>query len=148
MIQLALVGLTPIVVEEGIKKSVPDKLYILHTKNESKYKFETEATKLKTKIENQHKILTILLKVDAFDMDEIIRTILTTISKEKKREPTLTKKDFYHRIGICRREAKESKYWLELLLHANKSLREKIDPLIDEGLQLARIFATISKSQK
>jgi four helix bundle protein len=32
---------------------------------------------------------------------------------------SISKKDFYHRISICRREAKESKYWLELLLHAN-----------------------------
>jgi four helix bundle protein len=56
-----------------------------------------------------------------------------------------TKKDFYHRIGICRREAKESKYWLELLLHANSRFSEKIEPLIDEALQLARIFASIAK---
>ena len=94
MIQLALVGLTPIVVEEGLRKSVPDKLYIIHTKNESNYKFETEAKKLKTKIENEHKIPTILSKVDAFDMDEIIRLILNIISKEKKANPSLTKKDF------------------------------------------------------
>ena len=94
MIQLALVGVTPIVVEEGLRKSIPDKLYIIHTKNESNYKFETEAKKLKTKIESQHKIPTILLKVDAFDMDEIIHTILTTINKERKKNPNLTKKDF------------------------------------------------------
>jgi len=94
MIQLALVGLTPIVVEEGLRKSIPDKLYIIHTKNESNYKFETEAKKLKTKIESQHKIPTILVKVDAFDMDEIIHTILITINKERKKNPNLTKKDF------------------------------------------------------
>jgi len=94
MIQLALVGLTPIVVEEGLRKSVPHKLYIIHTKNEENYKFETEAKKLKTKIEKEHKITTILLKVGAFDMDEIIRLILNIISKEKKANPSLTKKDF------------------------------------------------------
>jgi len=94
LIQIALVGLAPIVVEEGLRKSIPDKLYILHTKNESNYKFEAEAKKLKLKIENQYKIPTILLKVDAFDMDEIIRTILTTIKKEKRKNPNLIKKDF------------------------------------------------------
>jgi len=94
MIQFALVGLTPIVVEEGLRKAVPDKLYIIHTKNESNYKFETEAKKLKLKIEKQHKIPTTLLKVDAFDMDETIRIILTTINKEKKINRNLGKKDF------------------------------------------------------
>ena len=94
MIQFALVGLTPIVVEEGLKKSVPNKLYIIHTKNESNYKFETEAKKLKFSIESQHKIPTTLLMVDAFDMDEIIRTILKTIKTERKTNPNLGKKDF------------------------------------------------------
>ncbi len=93
MIQIALVGITPIVVEEGLKKAMPDKLFILHTKDESEYKFEKEAKKLKKKIEDQYKVPTILLKVDAFDMDEIIRTILTTIQKERKKSG-LTKKDF------------------------------------------------------
>jgi len=94
MIQISLVGLTPVVVEEGLRKSMPEKLYIIHTKNESNYKFESEAKKLQNKIEKQHKIPTTLLKVDAFDMDEIIRIILSTISQEKKHNPKLTKKDF------------------------------------------------------
>ena len=93
MIQIALVGLTPIVVEEGLKKAMPDKLYILYTKDETEYKFEREAKKLKTNIENQFKLPTILLKVDAFDMDQIIRTILSTIQIERKKSG-LTKKDF------------------------------------------------------
>ena len=51
MIQIALVGLTPIVVEEGLKKSMPDKLYIIYTKDEPEYKFEEEAKELKIKIQ-------------------------------------------------------------------------------------------------
>ncbi len=94
MIQLALVGLTPIVVEEGLKKAVPDKLYVIHTKDETNYKFEKEAKNLKAKIEEQYKIPTTLIKVDAFDMDEIIRTILLTIQQERKKNQNLAKKDF------------------------------------------------------
>ena len=94
MIQLALVGLTPIVVEEGLKKAVPDKLYVIHTKDETNYKFEKEAKNLKAKIEEQYKIPTHLIKVDAFDMDGIIRTILLTIQQERKKNTNLAKKDF------------------------------------------------------
>ena len=61
---------------------------------------------------------------------------------------SITKKDFYHRIGICRREAKESKYWLELLLHSNLKYIDKIKPLADEALQLAKIFAAIGNKNK
>ena len=102
MIQIALLGMTPIVVEEGLRKSVPDKLYIIHTKNESDYKFETEAQKLKTKIETGHKIPTFLIKVDPFDMDEIIRTILTTISKERKSNKSLKTELPINRLKIKR----------------------------------------------
>ena len=94
MIQLATLGVTPIVVEEGLKKSIPEKLYIIHTKDESNYKFEKEAKKLKKKIEDQYKVPTTLLKVDAFDMDKIIKAILNTILKERKADPNMSKKDF------------------------------------------------------
>lgn len=94
MIQLATLGLTPIVVEEGLKKSIPEKLYIIHTKDESTYNFETEAKNLKQKIETLYKVPTILLKVDAFDMDKIIKIILNIIIKERKLNPNLAKKDF------------------------------------------------------
>ena len=94
MIQLSLVGRTPAVVEEGFRKSLPQKLYIVHTKDESDYSFEQEAKKLKTKIEVKYKITAHLLKVGAFDMDQIIDTILTTIDNEREENPSLTKKDF------------------------------------------------------
>jgi len=93
LIQLALVGVTPIVVEEGLRKAMPDKLYIIHTKNESDYKFEDEAKNLKSRIETTYKVPTSLLMVDAFDMDQIIKMILTTISSERKRNSSLTRKD-------------------------------------------------------
>ncbi len=94
MIQLATLGVTPIVVEEGLKKSIPEKLYIIHTKNEETYKFETEAKRLKKKIETHYKVPTILVKVDAFDMDKIIKSILNIIFQERKKNSSLLKTDF------------------------------------------------------
>jgi hypothetical protein len=73
---MASVGKETEVVEEGLRKSLPDKLYIIHTKDESDHSLENEANKLKTKIEAQHHIPTELSKVGAFDMDQIIKTIL------------------------------------------------------------------------
>jgi hypothetical protein len=69
-------------------------LYILHTKNESDYSYELEANALKAKIEGEYNIHVELLKIDAFDMEEIIKTILDIIVKEKKMDSTLIKKDF------------------------------------------------------
>ena len=56
----------------------------------------------------------------------------------------LSKKDFRHRIKITRKEAKETHYWLELLIDANPEFKEKIDILLIEALELKKIFSSIA----
>jgi len=77
-----------------------------------------------------------------------VRATCSIGANYREANDTITKKDFLHKSSICRREAKESKYWLELILHANQKLSKEIEPLIDEALQLARIFASISNKGK
>jgi len=79
---------------------------------------------------------------------QFMRAACSIGANYREANDTITKKDFLHKIGICRREAKESKYWLELISHANPNLANKIEPLSDEALQFARIFATISSGKK
>ncbi len=61
----------------------------------------------------------------------------------------LSKKDFQLRIKICRKEAKESRYWLKLVdTGENKSLEADRMNLIAESTELMKIFAAIlHKSQ-
>ena len=89
-----------------------------------------------------------LLVKDAVNIEllsQFIRSSGSVGANYREANDSTTKKDFYYRIGICRREAKESKYWLELILHSNQKLSDKVEPLVDEALQLARIFASIVK---
>jgi len=79
---------------------------------------------------------------------QLIRAASSVGANYREANETTTKKDFFYRIGICRREAKESKYWLELLSHANQRLFDKANPLVDEALQLSRIFASIVQVKK
>lgn len=76
-------------------------------------------------------------------ISQFVRASGSVGANYREANDTSTKKDFFNRIGICRREAKESKYWLELLKHANGKQVSRIDILIDESLQLAKIFASI-----
>ncbi len=55
----------------------------------------------------------------------------------------LSKKDFSHRIKIVRKEAKETCYWLELLLEANPDRKIEIDRLFNESTELKEIFSAI-----
>jgi four helix bundle protein len=57
---------------------------------------------------------------------------------------SLSKKDFVMRIKIYRKEAKESAYWLRLVIETND---EKYKPvgrrLLSEALELKKIFSSI-----
>lgn len=60
----------------------------------------------------------------------------------------LSKKDFYMRIRICRKEAKESCLWLKLLDISDKTLDNKRNILVKEAIELTKIFGSIvSKSE-
>lgn len=53
------------------------------------------------------------------------------------------------RIKICRKEAKESGYWLRLIEVNSRDLENEQDALIKESVELMRIFGSIlTKSQQ
>ncbi len=55
-----------------------------------------------------------------------------------------SKKDFYRRLKICHKEAKESLYWLKLIhLHGNKNLELKRQELMKESEELIKTFSSI-----
>jgi four helix bundle protein len=60
---------------------------------------------------------------------------------------SLSKKDFIMRIKICRKEAKESRYWLKLISCNNASKRVQSD-LINESTELMKIFGAILEKSK
>ncbi len=57
---------------------------------------------------------------------------------------SLSKKDFKMRIKISRKEAKESRYWLQLVdTDSNKELEQEKASLIKESTELMNIFGSI-----
>lgn len=61
-----------------------------------------------------------------------------------------SKKDFQNKIFICKKESKETLYWLELLGKTidDENLKEKIRMLWKEAKQLTLIFSRIASSTK
>jgi four helix bundle protein len=60
----------------------------------------------------------------------------------------LSKKDFLMRIKICRKEVKESIYWLRLVEIKDDGTEEKRRTLVTESTELLRIFASIVEKLK
>ena len=79
---------------------------------------------------------------------QLIRSGTSMGANYREANETETKKDFRFRIRICRKEGKETIYWLELVIEANPEFEEKIKPLSKETLELVKIFASILEKCK
>ena len=59
-----------------------------------------------------------------------------------------SKKDFKHKIAICKKEAKETKHWLRMIRKANPHKAVECHKLWQEAHELTLIFSSIILSKK
>ena len=60
-----------------------------------------------------------------------------------------SKKDFRHKIGICKKESKETKHWLRMIRKANPQKKYGMSTIIwQEAQELTLIFSAIILSKK
>ncbi len=81
-------------------------------------------------------------------IDQLIRAGTSMGANYREANETETKKDFKYRIRICRKEGKETIYWLHLIIEANPNFKERTKPLLGETSELVKIFASILEKCK
>ncbi len=59
-----------------------------------------------------------------------------------------SKKDFNHKIGICKKESKETMHWLRMIAKANTDRAKECRKLWQEAHEFALIFSAIIRSKK
>ena len=57
-----------------------------------------------------------------------------------------SKKDFRHKIGLCKKESKETMHWLRMMSKANPDKKDRCIKLYKEAHELALIFSSILNS--
>ena len=78
------------------------------------------------------------------DTKQLVRASGSVGANYIEANEALSKKDFLMRIKICRKEAKESKYWLRLIdTNDNHELEDERKPLEKEATKLTHIFGSI-----
>ena len=77
------------------------------------------------------------------DGKQLIRSSGSVGANYLEANESLSKKDFLLRIKICRKESRESRYWLELIESDNSSLEIEQNKLIQEARELTMIFNAI-----
>ena len=58
-----------------------------------------------------------------------------------------TKKDFHHKIGICKKESKETMHWLRMIAKANPTRKEDCRKFWKEVHEFALIFSSILRKK-
>ena len=58
-------------------------------------------------------------------------------------DDAVSKKNFKHKIGTCRKEARETKHWLRMIVAAEPGLKVEARQLWQEAKELHLIFAAI-----
>lgn len=80
---------------------------------------------------------------------QLIRSSGSTAANYIEANEAISKRDFSHRIKICRKEAKESKLWLRLCeIGENQNLEKEQEELIQEATELTKIFGSILEKSK
>ncbi len=77
------------------------------------------------------------------DCKQLIRSSGSVGANYIEANESLSKKDFIYRIKVCRKEAKESVYWLRLLLTDKTNQRNELEILKEEATELKKIFSAI-----
>ena len=81
-------------------------------------------------------------------MKQLVRSAGSVGANYIEANESLSKKDFLMRIKICRKEAKESRYWLKLIEVNNEESEKQRQSLIQEVTELMKIFGAILEKSK
>ena len=81
-------------------------------------------------------------------MKQIIRSSGSVGANYIEANEALSKKDFAMRVKICRKEAKESRYWLKLIEVKGGDTEKRRQSLINEATELMKIFGSIVEKVK
>ena len=103
---------------------------------------------------SQRNELSALLRADLKQnkIAELLGKSPSAISQELKRNPAATKmgydaeskKDFQHKIGICKKESRETKHWLRMTVVIQPELKDEARKLWQEAKELNLIFNSIN----
>lgn len=76
-------------------------------------------------------------------ISQLVRSATSVGANYCEADDAQSPKDFRHKIALCRKEARESKYWFRMIVKAVPSLRELAETGGQEAHELNLIFSSI-----
>lgn len=81
-------------------------------------------------------------------IDQLIRAGTSVGANYCEANGASSKKDFKNKIFTCKKESKETKYWLRMLAKAVDEVKEECRRLWQEAQELTLIFSKIASSTR
>jgi four helix bundle protein len=83
--------------------------------------------------------------------DQLIRSGTSVGANLEEADAAPTRRDFFHKVSISYKEAKETRYWLELILESKLFINinniNEAETLKNEALELSKILYSIHKAK-
>ena len=76
-------------------------------------------------------------------ISQIVRSGTSIGANYMEADGAESRKDFIHKLGICKKECKETKHWLRMIAIADQDLRDNCRELWQECQELTLIFSAI-----
>jgi four helix bundle protein len=76
-------------------------------------------------------------------ISQVVRSGTSVGANYCEADDAVSKKDFRNKIGTCKKEARETKYWLRMIGGAEPDMKSEARVLWQEAKELHLIFASI-----
>jgi four helix bundle protein len=80
-------------------------------------------------------------------LKQLVRAGTSVGANYAEADDASSRKDFRYRIGICKRESRETKYWLRMIAKAVPEIAERARSHWSEAKELHLIFAAIYRGK-
>jgi four helix bundle protein len=81
-------------------------------------------------------------------VNQLVRSATSVGANYMEADAAESKKDFIHKIGICKKEAKETCHWLRMVACVIAEQKEKCRVLWKEAHELVLIFSAINRRKE
>lgn len=135
---------------QDVKNQIRNSKQYLNEKNQKSKKYDLEDRTLKFSKDVRDWVKNVPKSISNFEyIKQLVRSSASVGANYIEANESLGKKDFTMRIKISRKEAKESKYWLELIeVDDGSFLEEQKLKLTKEALELVMIFSAIMRKMQ
>jgi len=81
-------------------------------------------------------------------VNQIVRSGTSIGANYMEADASVSKKDFENKVGIARKEARETMHWLRMIAKANSNKKNECRQLHKEAQELVWIFSSIINNSK